>query len=86
MQPESTFAAAYEKGINKMQYWDPVYEDTMNLIAKLPALASTIYRNVYKGGNLIEADPKLDWAANLAHQMGEPAQILQPRLAKGKIK
>ncbi|KAK9857564.1 hypothetical protein WJX84_011472 [Apatococcus fuscideae] len=70
LQPESNFAAAYEKGINKMQYWDPVYEDTMNLIAKLPALAATIYRNVYKGGELIEADPNLDWAANLAHMMG----------------
>ena len=27
-------------------------------------------RTTYKGGKLIEADPQLDWAGNLAHMMG----------------
>ncbi len=27
-------------------------------------------RSTYKGGKQIEADPKLDWAGNLAHMMG----------------
>ena len=27
-------------------------------------------RSTYKGGKLIGADPKLDWAGNLAHMMG----------------
>ena len=70
VQPESKFAAAYTKGINKMNYWDPIYEDSLDLIAKMPGIASTIYRRTYKGGKLIEPDPKLDWAGNLAHQMG----------------
>ena len=70
LQPESQFAAAYTQGINKFKYWEPTYEDTLNLIAKLPGLASLIYRNMYHGGKTIEADPKLDWAANLAHMMG----------------
>src|ERR1039457_5271542 len=35
MQTESVFAAAYRKGINKKDYWDPMYEDVMNLIARL---------------------------------------------------
>lgn len=71
MQPSSKFAAAYAEGINKLNYWEPVYEDSLDLISKLPGIAAHIYRRTYKGGNQIEADPKLDWAANLAHQMGD---------------
>ena len=73
LQPDSHFARAYEKGISKKEYWDPVYEDSMNLIAKLPGIAALIYRNTYFGGNTIPHDRNLDWAANLAHQMGESA-------------
>jgi citrate synthase len=69
-QPESKFAEGYQKGMNKLNYWDPVYEDSLNLIAKLPGIAATIYRNSYKGGKLIPHDPNLDWAANLSHMMG----------------
>lgn len=47
-----------------------MYEDSLNLIAKLPAIAAHIYRASYKGGNHVEADPNLDWAANLSHMMG----------------
>jgi citrate synthase len=70
MQTESLFAAAYAKGINKKDYWEYIYEDSMNLIARLPRIAAFIYRSKYKGGVHIEPDPKLDWAANLAHMMG----------------
>lgn len=70
MQPSSQFAAAYSKGINKLNYWEPVMEDSLDIIAKLPAIAALIYTNVYKGGNTIQADSKLDWAANLSHMMG----------------
>ena len=71
LQPNSQFAAAYSKGINKLNYWEPVLEDSIDIIAKLPAVAALIYRNTYKGGNSIEADSKLDWAANLSHMMGQ---------------
>ena len=47
-------------------------EDSIDLIAKLPGIASLIYRNTYKGGDVIPADSKLDWAANLSHQNSEP--------------
>ena len=70
MQTESLFASAYKKGINKKDYWDYVYEDSMNLIARLPRVAAFIYRRKYKNGVHIEPDPKLDWAANLAHMLG----------------
>lgn len=70
MQTESLFTAAYRKGINKKDYWDYVYEDSMNLIARLPRVAAYIYRKKYKNNEHIEPDPKLDWAANIAHMLG----------------
>lgn len=70
LQTESKFAKAYGEGIHKSLYWDPVYEDSMDLIAKLPQLAAMIYRREYKGGKYIERDESLDWAGNLAHMMG----------------
>lgn len=72
LQPSSQFAAAYSKGVSKLNYWEPVLEDSIDIIAKLPGIAALIYRNTYKGGDVIEADPKLDWAANLSHMMGAP--------------
>lgn len=44
----SQFAAAYEAGMKKSEYWKPALEDSIALIARLPALAARIYRNVYK--------------------------------------
>jgi citrate synthase len=70
MQTESEFAEAYHKGISKKNYWLYVYEDAMNLIARLPRVAAYIYRKKYKEGVHIEPDPKLDWAANFAHMLG----------------
>ncbi|MFM8431877.1 MAG: citrate (Si)-synthase, eukaryotic [Bacteroidota bacterium] len=70
LQTESLFAAAYRKGISKKEYWDPMYEDVMNLIARLPRVAAYIYRRLYKNGVHIEPDPKLDWGANFAHMLG----------------
>ncbi|HNP98554.1 MAG TPA: citrate (Si)-synthase, partial [Bacteroidia bacterium] len=50
--------------------WDPMYEDVMNLIARLPRIAAYIYRRTYKNNVHIEPDPKLDWAGNFAHMLG----------------
>lgn len=70
MQTESVFAAAYRKGMHKKDYWDPMYEDVMNLIARLPRVAAYIYRKTYKNNVHIEPDPKLDWGANFSHMLG----------------
>src|SRR5436190_2070381 len=70
LQTESVFAAAYRNGLSQKDHWDPMYEDVMNLIARLPRIAAYIYRRAYKGGIHIEPDPKLDWAANFAHMLG----------------
>lgn len=70
LRTESEFVKAYRAGINKKDYWDPTYEDAMNLIARLPRIAAYIYRRMYYDDDHIEPDPKLDWAANLAHMLG----------------
>ncbi len=70
MQTESLFAKAYRKGMNKKDYWDFAFEDSMNLIARLPRVAAYIYRRTYKGGVHIEPDHYLDWGSNFAHMLG----------------
>ncbi|MBS1656559.1 MAG: citrate (Si)-synthase [Chitinophagales bacterium] len=70
MQSESHFAKAYRAGLNKKEYWDPMYEDAMTLIARLPRIAAYIYRRSYKKGKHIEPNPELDWSANFAHMLG----------------
>ncbi len=70
MQTDSEFARRYSEGMNKNDYWDATYEDSMNLIARLPGIAAYIYRRTYHGGNHIKADRSLDWGANLAHMLG----------------
>lgn len=70
MQTESVFAKAYKKGISKQDYWSYVFEDVMNLVARLPRLAAYIYRRKYKNSEHIEPDPTLDWAGNFGHMLG----------------
>ncbi len=70
MAPESVFQKAYRAGVNKKFYWDFMYEDVMNLIARLPRIAAYIYRRMYFKSKHIEANHNLDWAGNLAHMMG----------------
>jgi len=70
LQKDSVFAQQYREGISKMEYWDPMYEDTMNLLAKLPKIAAYIYRKEYKDDVHIPSDPNLDWGGNLAHMLG----------------
>jgi citrate synthase len=70
LQTESNFARAYAKGINKKEYWAYVYDDAMDLIARLPRIAAYIYRRKYKNSEHIHPDGLLDWAGNLSHMMG----------------
>ncbi len=70
MQTESIFAKRYDEGMNRSEYWDVTYEDTMNLIARLPRVAAYIYRRLYYQSNHIAPDESLDWGANFAHMLG----------------
>ena len=70
LQTESNFAKEYAKGLNKKDYWSAIYDDSMDLIARLPRIAAYIYRRKYKNKEHIEPNGLLDWAGNLAHMMG----------------
>ncbi len=70
MQRESIFAKRYAEGMSKMEYWEPMYEDCANLMAKLPVIAAYIYRMKYKGDTPIETDLSLDLGGDFAHMMG----------------
>jgi citrate synthase len=73
MQNESKFAKFYDEGFNKMTAWEPMYEDSTDLIARLPVVAAYIYRLKYKNGDIIAPDDNLDLGGNFAHMMGIPA-------------
>ena len=70
MQRESEFVTQYHQGLNKLKFWEPTYEDSMSLLAKMPQIAAFIYRLKYKDGDIIDPDPNLDMAGNFAHMMG----------------
>lgn len=70
MHRESFFNTKYHAGIPKSDYWEPTYEDALNLLAKLPAIAAYIYTKLYRKGKYIPSDPNLDMAGNFAHMMG----------------
>jgi len=71
LNKESKFAAAYESGIKKTEYWTHTLEDCINLIARLPALAARIYRNVYNPGQPIAPINKdLDLVGNYVNMLG----------------
>ena len=70
LQTESHFAKQYAAGMNKKDYWAAVFDDSMDLIARLPRVAAYIYRRKYKFGNHIQPNGLLDWAGNFAHMMG----------------
>ncbi|KAJ2088196.1 citrate (Si)-synthase, partial [Coemansia sp. S142-1] len=67
---DSQFAKAYHAGINRKDYWDPVFEDSLDLLAKLPLVASRIYRNVFKDGKHGSIDASVDYSQNFANLLG----------------
>ena len=70
LQTESSFSKRYAAGMSKKDYWDAVYDDSLDLIARLPRIAAYIYRRKYKFGEHIQPNGLLDWAGNFAHMMG----------------
>lgn len=70
LQTESQFAKKYAAGLNKKDYWDAIFDDSLDLIARLPRIAAYIYRRKYKFGDHIQPNGLLDWAGNFAHMLG----------------
>jgi citrate synthase len=70
MEKESVFRKNYDKGMSKKDFWKPMLEDGLSLIAKLPAIGAGVYRIRFQKSGLIEPDGSLDWGANFAHMLG----------------
>lgn len=70
LNKDSKFAKAYSDGVPKSDYWIHTYEDSMDLIAKLPVVAACIYRNLYRDGKVAPIDADKDISANLTGMLG----------------
>jgi citrate synthase len=70
LQTESYFQQKYAEGINKKEYWLPVFDDSIILLSRLPRIAAYIYRRKYKNSDHIQPNGMLDWAGNFAHMLG----------------
>ena len=72
MNKVSRFASNYEKGLlNKNNYWEDTFEDTLNLISFLPILTGKIYSKITNDGKpLGKFSPTEDWSSNICSLMG----------------
>merc|ERR1711934_876731 len=71
LHSESKFSKAYADGVHKSKYWDTTFEDSMDLIAKLPVVAATIYNNLYRDGAApCPIDGDKDWSYNFTEMIG----------------
>jgi len=70
LQTESYFQQKYAEGINKKDYWLPIFDDSIILLSRLPRIAAYIYRRKYKNSEHIQPNGMLDWAGNFAHMLG----------------
>jgi len=68
-QTESKFAKAYAEGAPKTAYHEYALDDILDVIAKLPEIAATIYRNVYFDG-VVKKDTSLDYSGNFCRMLG----------------
>ena len=70
-QPGSKFVKAYQSGIHKSKYWEPTFEDALDLCAKVSRIAAIIYHNCYGDNRWIaQRESRLDYAANYANMLG----------------
>jgi len=70
LQKDSKFFKKYQEGMKKDDYWAYALEDCLDVIAKIPVIAATIYRRTFHDGKVPAYDTKLDWAANFAQMLG----------------
>ncbi len=70
MQRESKFAKNYKESYDRMTAWESMYEDSTDILARIPTIAAYIYRMKYRNDTPIEPNPDLDLGGNFAHMMG----------------
>lgn len=68
----SKFAKAYQQGIAKKDYWEPIFDDSISLLAKLPTIAGKIYQTFCQGDSALgQVDVEQDWSYNFAALLGK---------------
>lgn len=70
MERESIFRKRYDEGIQKEDYWVAMFEDALNIMARMPVIAAGVYRLRYGKGDYIPWTPGLDLGANYAKMLG----------------
>ena len=71
LNTESAFAKRYAEGLNKAEYWEPTFDDSISLLAKLPRVAAAIFN---KSALDMQLDQDQDWAYNFAALLGKPGK------------
>merc|ERR1712088_1113664 len=83
LHSESKFSKAYGEGVHKTKYWDATFEDSMDMIAKLPVVAATIYNNLYRDGAApCPIDPAKDWSHNFTEMVGYKVLMFMEKVVK----
>ena len=68
MQRESLFYKNY-LSMSKKDYWKPILEDSLNLIARSPIIAAYIYRRTYRDDVFVKSNEDLDYGSNFAYML-----------------
>jgi citrate synthase len=75
LNTESKFAQGYEKGMNKADYWEPTFDDSIALLAKIPRVAALVFRPKEIDTVGTQAlDASQDWSYNFAELLGRGGQ------------
>lgn len=75
LNTESKFAKAYAEGVNKAELWEPTYDDSISLLAKIPRVAALVFRpNEIDEVGTQKLDSAQDWAYNFATLLGKGGQ------------
>lgn len=71
-QGMSTFAQKYREGVNKTKYWEAMFDDCINVVAKSSKVAALVFNNIYHDGKDLPTfeDHSLDFGAKYAHMLG----------------
>lgn len=73
LQTFSKFHKAYTDGVsNRSNFWEFALEDTLDCVARTPAVAAMIYNRMRTGKMELAnpSNPQLDWAGNFTQMMG----------------
>lgn len=70
---EFKFVKVYEQGLNKVDYWEFIFDDCIFFFVKLFIIVVKIYQNFYCGGGVffVEVDFNQDWSYNFVVMFGK---------------